>query len=340
MSMTATEAIQQLRTLENEHLELDVFLTQAIRFIPLFVTKQVRYKVTDIPTKRTIQYYVHKGLISKPGRRGRRIAFSYRHLLQVLAVKKLQNDYLPLRKIAEIMRSSSERELEDILIGERRVLSPLRPSDSPSPNSLWTSWRRVRIDDHIELSVQEGFDLLDPSIDLDVINAKIINALSVLSLPGADWTAYDSSASPHAYTQDEGLCFVVAPPVASLKHASVALITEGGLVPKGNPDGLEPSRASRYLKYSIAEVDDMSGGAFESIDLGWDTIHVNADPNRLVPLDVMREFEREGLIGKTHRYLYTTTGVATTVDAAHRVGKNIAADLKSAGISAAILTAT
>jgi glycine reductase len=54
----------------------------------------------------------------------------------------------------------------------------------------------------------------------------------------------------------------------------------------------------------------------------------------------MREFEREGLIGKTHGYLYTTTGVATTVDTAHRVGKNIAADLKSAGISAAILTAT
>ena len=129
-----------------------MLLAQAIRFIPLFVTKQVRYKVTDIPTKRTIQYYVHKGLISKPGRRGRRIAFSYRHLLQVLAVKRLQNDYLPLRKIAEIMRSSSERELEDILIGERRVLSPLRPSDNPSPNSLWTSWRRVRIDDHVESS--------------------------------------------------------------------------------------------------------------------------------------------------------------------------------------------
>ena len=65
--MTATDAIQQLRTLENEQLELDVLLAQAIRFIPLFVTKQVRYKVTDIPTKRTIQYYVHKGLISKPG---------------------------------------------------------------------------------------------------------------------------------------------------------------------------------------------------------------------------------------------------------------------------------
>ncbi len=337
--MTATEAIQQLRTLENEHLELDVLLSQAIRFIPLFVTKQVRYKVTDIPTKRTIQYYVHKGLISKPGRRGRRIAFSYRHLLQVLAVKKLQNDYLPLRKIAEIMGSSSERELENILTGERRVLSSLRPSDSPSPNPFCTSWRRVRIDDHIELSVEEGFDLLDPSVDLDVINAKIINSLSLLSL-SEDWTAYDSSTSPLACKQDEGLCFVAAPPVASLGKATVALITEGGLVPKGNPDGLEASRASRYLKYSIAEVEDMSADAFESVDLGWDTIHVNADPNRLVPLDVMREFEREGLIGETHRYLYTTTGVATTVDTAHRVGKSIAADLKSAGISAAILTAT
>jgi DNA-binding transcriptional MerR regulator len=338
--MTAAEAIQQLRRLENEDLELDELLEYAIRFIPLFVTKQIRYKVTDIPTKRTIQYYVHKGLIGKPGRRGRRSAFSYRHLLQVLAVKKLQSDYLPLRKIAEITRASRERELENILTGERRVLSPLKPLGSPSPNPFWTSWRRVRIDDHIELSVEEGFDLLDPCVDLDVINAKIINALSLLSLPGADWTAYDSAVPLPAYRQDEALSFAAAPPVASLARASVALITEGGLVPKGNPDGLEPSRARRYFKYSIEDVGDMSGDAFESIDLGWDTIHVNADPNRLVPLDVMRELEREGFIGKTHRYLYTTTGVATTVDTAHRVGKDIAADLKSAGISAAILTAT
>ena len=94
----------------------------------------------------------------------------------------------------------------------------------------------MRIDDHIELSVEEGFDLLNPSIDLDLINAKIIDALSVLSLSEADRTAYGSPASPLAYKQDEGLCFVAAPPVASLNEATVALITEGGLVPKGNPE--------------------------------------------------------------------------------------------------------
>jgi betaine reductase len=46
------------------------------------------------------------------------------------------------------------------------------------------------------------------------------------------------------------------------------------------------------------------------------------------------------LIGKLHRYFYTTTGVATTVDAARKIGRGIAAELKREGVSAAILTAT
>jgi glycine/betaine/sarcosine/D-proline reductase family selenoprotein B len=37
----------------------------------------------------------------------------------------------------------------------------------------------------------------------------------------------------------------------NLKDATVALVTEGGLVPKGNPDRLESSRGSKYFKYAI-----------------------------------------------------------------------------------------
>lgn len=339
--MMPAEQAQLLRTLENEDLDLEELMGQVIRFVPVFVTKQVRYKVTDVPTRRTIQYYLSRGLVDRPGRRGRRAVFFYRHLLQVLAVKKLQNDYLPLRKIAEITRTSSERDLENILMGERGALSPVAPSDTPpAARPPWTSWRKVRIDDHLELSVEEGFNLLDPSVDLDVINAKILNALSVLALPGPGSGAHDSSVSLPEFGPDRFPGLGAAPPVVSLEEAVVALITEGGLVPKGNPDRLESARASRFLKYSLEGIGDLAAEGFESVDVGWDTSYVNADPDRLVPLDVMREFEEEKMIGRMYHHFYTTTGVAMAVDEARRIGKSIAVDLKREGVSAAILTAT
>ena len=42
-----------------------------------------------------------------------------------------------------------------------------------------------------------------------------------------------------------------AAPLADPAKARIALVTEGGLVPKGNPDGLESSRASKYLRLSL-----------------------------------------------------------------------------------------
>src|SRR5438309_571009 len=71
----------------------------------------------------------------------------------------------------------------------------------------------------------------------------------------------------------------------SLKDATVALVTEGGLVPKGNPDRLESSRGSKYFKYSIENREDLKQGEFEAMHTGYDTSTVDQDPNRIVPLD-------------------------------------------------------
>jgi DNA-binding transcriptional MerR regulator len=66
---------------------------------------QPRYKVTDVPDARTVRYYISLGLVDQPcGRRGTFALYGYRHLLQILCVKKLQADYLPIRKIQELLR--------------------------------------------------------------------------------------------------------------------------------------------------------------------------------------------------------------------------------------------
>lgn len=128
--------------------------------------------------------------------------------------------------------------------------------------------------------------------------------------------------------------------LADRSSAVVALITEGGLVPVGNPDRLESSRASKWVRYSIEDVVTLDSGRYISVDGGFSTEWVNADPNRLVPLDVVRELESTGQISRLHDEIIVTTGNGTSVDSARHFGIEIAAELRTAEVQAAILTAT
>jgi glycine reductase len=125
--------------------------------------------------------------------------------------------------------------------------------------------------------------------------------------------------------------------IADLQTATIALVTEGGLVPKENPDKIESARASRWGKYNI---DDLAPLRFESIHRGFDTTFVNEDPNRLLPVDVMKELEAKGAFKKLFPVFFVTTGVATTIENARRIGKEMAGELVSKEISGVILTST
>ena len=126
----------------------------------------------------------------------------------------------------------------------------------------------------------------------------------------------------------------------NLKDATVALVTEGGLVPKGNPDRLESSRGSRYFKYSLAGLDDLKCGEFAAMHTGYDTSMVDEDPDRIVPLDAMRELEKNQRFKKLHERYFVTTGTGAMPSKMAELGAGIAADLAQSGVNAVILTAT
>lgn len=131
-----------------------------------------------------------------------------------------------------------------------------------------------------------------------------------------------------------------APPVPDLRAVTLALVTTGGIVPRGNPDRVESRRASHWRKYPIAGLDALSADAFECVHGGFDGQFASADPNRVVPLDVMRTLEREGAIGRLAPHYYVTTGNAGPLDRARHFGREMARDLSAAGVGAVVLTAT
>lgn len=130
------------------------------------------------------------------------------------------------------------------------------------------------------------------------------------------------------------------PPVRDLAHAKVALVTDGGLVPLGNPDGIEVSAATKFAAYSLAGKDHLAAADYDVSHGGYDNRYVKEDPNRLVPLDVARDLEREGYIGKLYDEFLTTTGLANPVNNSRRLGKRMAEHLLEAGVEAVILTST
>ena len=111
-------------------------------------------------------------------------------------------------------------------------------------------------------------------------------------------------------------------------------------MPAGNPDRLESARASRWLRYSVAGSSALEPGAWECIHGGFSVTWANADPNRIVPLDVAVELAAEGRIGRLHTEYLVTVGNGTSVAAARRFGVEWTAELRKAGVQAAILTAT
>jgi len=130
------------------------------------------------------------------------------------------------------------------------------------------------------------------------------------------------------------------PPVTDMENATVALVTSGGIVPKGNPDHIEASSASKYGEYSLEGVQAISADTHQTAHGGYDPTYANEDPNRVLPVDAMRELEKEGVFRKFHETYYSTVGNGTSVANASRFGSEIAQKLKEQNVDAVIVTST
>ena len=86
-------------------------------------------------------------------------------------------------------------------------------------------------------------------------------------------------------------------PIKDPKAATIALVSEGGIVTRGNPDRLEGWGATKYLRFPADRV-DLTADAYECIHGGFDVSFACADPDRIVPLDAARALEGEGRLGR------------------------------------------
>ena len=79
----------------------------------------MKYKISELAekadvTKRTIHYYISKGLLQPSSGSGVNSIYTEEHLNRILLIKKLQSNYMPLDKIRDyIFNNPNEKILEE-----------------------------------------------------------------------------------------------------------------------------------------------------------------------------------------------------------------------------------
>ena len=128
--------------------------------------------------------------------------------------------------------------------------------------------------------------------------------------------------------------------IKDITKARIALVSSGGPVPKGNPDHIESSSASKYGKYNLKDIEDLTPENSETAHGGYDPVYANDDLDRVLPIDVIKDMLKKGEIGSLHENWYATVGNGTSVANSKMFAAGIVKDLIKDNVSAVILTST
>ena len=131
-----------------------------------------------------------------------------------------------------------------------------------------------------------------------------------------------------------------APPIRDLRGATIALVTSGAIVPRGNPDHFKRCSDTKWARYSLAGLDALSPETFECVHGGFYNQMASDNPNLVLPLDAVRELEREGAFGRLVDFYCSTTGNDQRLLDCRRNGAEIAAALVTERADGVLLVCT
>lgn len=156
---------------------------EAARILAESGVAQARGTVTELPDERTVRYYLSEGLIPPAHeKQGTASVFGFRHLLQLLVVKRLQSEHLPIRAIRELVSGKTERQLEKLLGVEQTsgggrsealgylesLLRKSAPAPGPPPQTRASrpraaspppreTWARIELEPGLEVHVSDNY---------------------------------------------------------------------------------------------------------------------------------------------------------------------------------------
>jgi glycine reductase len=239
-------------------------------------------------------------------------------------------------KIASVTSLFSENPGTDLYKGRCYILQTDNSAKSMKSalEALAPFALRLADGDVIGDGVKEGYHGTGPAVDIDYSTSAGTRGVDMLLKKFAKLPFKTEVVMPNNE--------IIPLPVLHkpLSEARIALVTDGGLVPKGNPDNMVPTNSKTFNSYTFEGKQAFDPAEYEVSHQGYNNAFVLEDPNRLVPLDSMRILQEEGVIGSLLDSYYTTAGVMTPMDMGKKFGQDMAKSLKEKEVDAVILTST
>lgn len=116
-------------------LTLSEFAAAAAKAVQVAGAMPDNRQAKPIPAERMVRYYTARGLLPRPGTRGRALTFGRTHLLRLVAIKRLQGQGLSLDEIAERLDAMAPAEVESLAAIPSSAIPPdLGDPETPAPS--------------------------------------------------------------------------------------------------------------------------------------------------------------------------------------------------------------
>jgi DNA-binding transcriptional MerR regulator len=180
---------------------LDQLSAAVSRALTVDYAGSVNGRVRDVPDRRTIRYYTTLGLIDRPAAmRGRTAMYGRRHLLQLVAIKRLQAEGSSLAEVQARLVGLTDRALEALARLPAELDAPPAPRGAPEPpprraERFWTAAPAPAARPLLAVPLDHGVTLLLPAAraltdtDLSALRdaaAPLVNLLTERRLLAAD----------------------------------------------------------------------------------------------------------------------------------------------------------
>ncbi|MBD1913655.1 MULTISPECIES: MerR family transcriptional regulator [unclassified Leptolyngbya] len=202
--------LQQVAQLD-PHWSLEELVQIANELLPQFLPEEKAHtRVREEVTPRLVRHYTSQGMLDEPLKEGREARYTYRHLLQVLLVRRLLTEGYGASVIDTLARSKPDPDLEALLQGGAQLtvtpanpalaflqqiqqrqpdaarqapFSPpiVSPPPIPSPSPSTTQWTRLEVLPGLELHVRSDFTLPTTSQEQQNLLQHILRILTSLA---------------------------------------------------------------------------------------------------------------------------------------------------------------
>jgi len=114
---------------------LDEFVGHANRLLPDLLPKDAGKRATEPVNQRLVRHYATQGLLDEPLKEGREARYLYRHLLQLLVVRRLLAEGFTAAVVGNVLENRSDAELAGLLSGQLHIDLVPQPGRTTSDRS-------------------------------------------------------------------------------------------------------------------------------------------------------------------------------------------------------------